>query len=71
LAGFLVRGVDTGIIDLIVVSNVDEGYLLELINKIEALILRKIRTLVLSKEEPYKLTEKLEVDKDLVVRGDQ
>ena len=51
LAGDLVRGNDTGIIDIILVGNVDYNLLYSLVNKVEGLINRKLRFLVYNIKE--------------------
>lgn len=51
LVGKFARGLDSNIIDLIFVGNVDRDYLVKLITKVEDLISRKVRYLVYSKEE--------------------
>lgn len=60
---------DTGIIDLVVVGDVDKIYLQQLINKTEKLISRKIRSMVLNGKEFQQLEEKLQVKQALVVWG--
>jgi DNA-binding transcriptional ArsR family regulator len=45
------EGKDTGIIDLVLVGNIDKGNLTDLVHKTERYIDRRIRTLVLSSEE--------------------
>ena len=45
------EGKDTGIIDLVLVGNIDQYHLNDLNRKTERYIRRKIRSLVLSKEE--------------------
>lgn len=45
------EGKDTGIIDLVLVGNIDQYHLNDLSRKTERYIKRKIRTLVLTKEE--------------------
>lgn len=67
VTGDYARGIDSGIIDLTIVGEVDKGYLQQLIEKTESLVVRKIRPLVLSKEEFIHLSDKLEADKALVV----
>jgi len=49
------EGKDTGIIDLVLVGNIDQGNLIDLVHKTEKYIDRKIRTLVLSQDEWQKL----------------
>lgn len=51
LTGDYARGKDSGIVDLVLVGEVDKTYLLSLIDKVEAMIDRKIRFLVLSSGE--------------------
>ncbi len=45
------QGKDTGIIDLVLVGNIDRENLVDLVSKTEKYIARKIRTLVLSEAE--------------------
>ena len=51
LAGDFSRGLDSDIIDLIFVGDIDQAYLINLINKAEKLINRKIRYLIYRPEE--------------------
>ena len=51
LTGDIALGKDSGLIDLILVGSIDQQYLLELIDKAERLIKRKIRYLVYSEDE--------------------
>lgn len=51
LVGKFARGLDSNIIDLIFVGNVDRDYLVKLITKVEDLISRKVRYLVYDKTE--------------------
>ena len=55
LAGDYANGLDSGIIDLILVGDIDKTYLVNLIEKAESLIQRKIRYLVYDTEENYHL----------------
>ncbi len=57
LIGDYAQGKDTGIIDLVLVGDIDQLNLIDLVKKTERYIGRKIRTLVLSKDE-YKGLEK-------------
>jgi len=54
------EGKDRGIIDLVLVGNIDQYHLNDLSRKTERYIKRKIRSLVLSKEEYIDLKPKLE-----------
>jgi predicted nucleotidyltransferase len=51
LVGKFARGLDSNIIDLIFVGDVDRDYLVKLIGKVEELIGRKVRYLVYDKTE--------------------
>ncbi len=51
LVGEFSKGLDSQVIDLIFVGNIDKSYLISLIDKAEGLINRKIRYLVYSQEE--------------------
>ena len=51
LVGEFSRGCDSPIIDLLFIGAVDRAYLVELLEKAEALVQRKIRYLVYSREE--------------------
>jgi len=60
--GDYARGMDSGIIDLVLVGEVDRGYLQNLIGKVEPMLHRKIRYLTLNEDEleRYKPALKLE-----------
>ena len=62
IVGDYARGMDSGIIDLVLVGEVDKAYLQNLIDKVEHMLHRKIRYLALSDEEleKFKTTLKLE-----------
>ncbi len=51
LTGDIALGKDSGLIDLVLVGEIDQNYLLKLIAKAEKLIKRKIRYLIYSEEE--------------------
>ncbi|MDA0194137.1 MAG: ArsR family transcriptional regulator [Bacteroidetes bacterium] len=51
VVGDYAKGKDTGLIDLVLVGNIDQVYLQKLVLKAETLIHRKIRTLTLQEEE--------------------
>ncbi len=51
LTGDIALGKDSGLIDLVLVGEIDQNYLLKLIAKAEKLIKRKIRYLIYSQEE--------------------
>ncbi len=57
LTGDISKGMDSGLIDLILVGDIDQQYLIQLIDKTERLIKRKIRFLVYSKNEFDKIID--------------
>ena len=62
IVGDYARGMDSGIIDLVLVGKVDKAYLQNLIDKVEPMLHRKIRYLSLNEDEleRFKATLKLE-----------
>lgn len=62
IVGDYARGKDSGVIDLVLVGEVDELYLQGLIHKLEPLIRRKVRYLVLKEGELDQLRETLRLD---------
>lgn len=69
VTGDYAKGMDSGIIDLTIVGDINKNYLNHLVEKTEGLIKRKIRTLVLSNEEFHRLNGSLQTDKALVLWG--
>ena len=61
------EGKDTGIMDLLLVGNIDEYHLNDLSRKTERYIKRKIRSLVLNREEYEELKPKLENRPSLLI----
>lgn len=55
LAGAFAKGMDSQIVDLVFVGDVDKRYLFELVEKAEGLIKRKIRYLIYTPEEFIRL----------------
>ncbi len=55
LTGDLARGLDARIIDISLIGDIDTVYLAQLVEKAEALIKRKIRTLVYGADESFEL----------------
>lgn len=51
ITGDYAKGIDSGLIDLVLVGDIDRAYLQSLIDKLEKMIERKIRVLVLKQEE--------------------
>jgi len=62
LVGDYARGIDTGIIDVVLVGDIDKVQLDDFALKTEAYIQRKIRSLVLNQEELERLMEKKSFD---------
>ena len=58
LTGDYAKGRDTGVVDLILIGDINREQLEDVITKSERYIKRKIRTLVLTQEEFHQLTDK-------------
>ena len=70
ITGDYAKGIDSGLIDLVLVGEgLDQEYLAFLVGKTEEVIKRKVRPLVLSREEFHNLKEKLDVEKALILWG--
>ena len=69
LTGDYAEGRDTGIIDLVLVGDIDRQNLDDLVAKTERFINRKIRTLVLSRQELGQLSGTLEGQHPLLLWG--
>lgn len=67
ITGDYANGIDSGIIDLVIVGDIDQAYLHTLVKKSEKLIHRKIRTLVLRDDEFANLKEKFVSERAIVV----
>lgn len=67
ITGDYAKGIDSGLIDLIMVGEIESGVLPRLTSKTEALIKRKIRTLVLSESEFKPLRKRLLKDHVLLL----
>ena len=65
ITGDYADGRDSGIIDLVVVGDIDQGYFKQLVDKVEKLINRRVRTLVLTESEYEKNISNLHPDKAL------
>lgn len=61
ITGDYAQGIDSGLIDLVIVGRIDKSYLQFLVEKSEGLIDRKIRTLVLNREEFEKHQNRLDM----------
>jgi len=51
LTGTFAKGIDSQIIDLIFVGNIEKNYLIQLVEKVEKLIQRKIRYIIYRRDE--------------------
>lgn len=67
ITGDYARGVDSGLIDLVLVGKVDQSSLRRVIDKTAGLIKRKIRPLVLSEGEFTALRNSLDIDHALPI----
>ena len=61
------EGKDTGIIDILLVGNIDQYHLNDLTRKTEKYVKRKIRTLVLSKDEHKNFAAELEMRPNVLI----
>ena len=69
IAGDYARGLDTGIIDLYIIGDIDKNYLYKLTEKVEKLMDRKIRYLVFTKEEFQTYKKNFDMDSVIIVWG--
>jgi predicted nucleotidyltransferase len=67
VTGSFARGIDSPIIDLLLVGDIDKAYLVQLIDKVEPLILRRIRYMVLSSAEFALSQEEYTKEKALLI----
>ena len=67
IVGDYSNGLDSGLIDLVLVGDVEELKVNRLVSKTEALINRKIRALILLPSELEKLSDRLEINNALVL----
>lgn len=70
ITGDYAGGIDSGLIDLVIVGDVNREFLQVLVQKAEGVIKRKIRFLVLNREEFTKLKNTLDVKDALLVWGE-
>lgn len=70
IVGDYAKGIDSGIIDVVIVGMVDFSNLAMLVQKAEVIIKRKIRTLILTPTEKTKYSEKIKLDEGLLVWRD-
>ena len=67
ITGDYAAGRDSGIIDLVMIGSIDKEYLMKCVEKVEKLIQRKVRTLVLSEEEFELNKNSLQADRALLL----
>jgi hypothetical protein len=67
LLGDYAEGKDTGIVDLLLVGNIDQQNLVDLVRKTERYIQRKIRTLCLTRDEYHSMSPKLKLAPHLLL----
>ena len=61
IIGDYAKGVDSGVIDLIIIGEIDQKILRQFIDKTEKLINRKIRSMLLTEKEFNKLNKTLDI----------
>ena len=71
VTGDYARGVDSGLIDLVLVGKIDKSYFESLAAKIEGMMQRKIRPLFLTREEFARLKERITSESTLLLWGDE
>lgn len=59
VSGAFAKGLDSTIIDLVFIGQVNKIYLIELIDKVEKLISRKVRYVIFDKEEEHLIESKM------------
>ena len=69
IIGDYAKGIDSGIIDLVLIGEIKQDILNKLTSKTETLINRKIRSVVLTKKEFKKLNKTLDIDNSLLIWG--
>ena len=69
IAGDYAGGLDTGIIDLYIIGDIDMNYLFKLTEKVEKLIDRKVRYLVFTKEEFQTYKKNFDMNAVIIVWG--
>jgi len=67
LTGDYANGIDSGIIDIVVVGNLDKTKFEKYVNSAEKLINRKVRYLIIDKEDFAKLKDKFKKDGMLIL----
>ena len=70
IIGDYARGMDSGIIDLLLIGKIDQKILHQLIEKTEQLINRKIRPMTLTEKEFKRLDKTLDIEHAFPIWGD-
>ena len=69
IIGDYAKGIDSGIIDLVLIGEINQEVLYKLAEKTENLIKRKIRSVVLTEKEFKKLDKTLDIEHSLLIWG--
>jgi len=67
LTGDYAQGTDSGIVDMVLVGNVNHEYLHYLVTQAEHIIKKKIRVLVVREDELPELADRLKLDRSVVL----
>ncbi|HYF02652.1 MAG TPA: ArsR family transcriptional regulator [Patescibacteria group bacterium] len=67
ITGDYAKGIDSGIIDLVIVGEIDHAFFQNLVSKAEGIIKRKIRPLILNSTELKSLQKQLDIEKSLIL----
>ena len=69
IIGDYAHGMDTGIIDIVLIGNIDKAILYQLVEKTEKIINRRIKWLIITEKEFKKLKDTLDISHALKVWG--
>ena len=69
IIGDYAKGVDSGVIDLIIIGEIDQEILRQFVEKTENLINRKVRSMLLTEKEFNKLHKTLDIEHALPIWG--
>ena len=70
IVGDYAKGIDSGLIDIVLIGNINQSELERIANKRGQEISRKIRPLILTKQELRQLWLQLDMDKSLLIWGE-
>ena len=71
IIGDYARGIDSGIIDILLIGDINKTELARIVDNASFNINRKIRYLILTKKEFQKLSSELRIEKALLIWGDE